>query len=108
MQFITFLISTLTLISAAVAGVIEERAGGSGILYCAGQPYYPWKYTCYGTLLCPIISGTIYQPCGKACFDPSNYRCNNGVLTPVGVCNGQVYDKNSVSSPFPPPSEIRD
>jgi len=58
------------------------------------------QYTCYpqnGNLLCPITSGIIFQPCGQACFDPANYGCKNGQLVPVGKCNGQVYDKNSVS-----------
>jgi len=57
------------------------------------------QYTCYpqnNNLLCPILGGRIYQPCGVACFDPSNYTCIGGELRPVGVCNGQVFDKNSV------------
>ena len=32
-----------------------------------------------------------------ACFNPANYGCTDGQLHPVSSCNGQVYDRNSVS-----------
>ncbi|KAA8904176.1 hypothetical protein FN846DRAFT_813651 [Sphaerosporella brunnea] len=93
MQFLV-VITTIALAASASAGVIVERA----LRYCDKQPYYDDKYTCYpqnGYLLCPISGGVIYQPCGKACFNPADYGCINGQLVPTGTCNGQVYDKNS-------------
>ncbi|KAF8249970.1 hypothetical protein K440DRAFT_581657 [Wilcoxina mikolae CBS 423.85] len=84
-----------SLIALASSAALEQRS----LQYCGTQPYYTNKYTCYpqnNNLLCPISSsGTIFQPCGTACFDPANYTCINGKLAPVGICNGQVYDKNS-------------
>jgi hypothetical protein len=110
MQFTT-LFTTLFLAASASAGVITDRS----LQYCGSQPYYTDKacplhlpslcptnkrqYTCYpqnNNLLCPITDGIIYQPCGQACYDPANYGCSYGQLVPVGKCNGQVYDKNSV------------
>ncbi|RPA71544.1 hypothetical protein BJ508DRAFT_315512 [Ascobolus immersus RN42] len=96
MQYLTFVLAALTTLAAAtpMPEAVQER----GVIYCGSQPYYPEAYTCYkqnNNLLCPILSGTIYQPCGKACFNPSDYGCTNGQLVPVGKCNGQVYDKNS-------------
>ncbi|KAI5842842.1 hypothetical protein BZA05DRAFT_411621 [Tricharina praecox] len=91
MQFTTFT-TLLTLLFVAIT------ASAAPVRMCGTQPYEIDKYTCYpqnNNLLCPILHGVIYQPCGVACFDPSNYSCVNGELRPVGVCNGQVFDKNS-------------
>ncbi|TGZ79186.1 hypothetical protein EX30DRAFT_355837 [Ascodesmis nigricans] len=90
MKFTSALVALAAATSASAAALTSR-----GIHDCAGQPYYPDSYTCYGDLLCPILNGVIYQPCGRACFDPANYGCQYGQLVPVSTCNGQVYDKNS-------------
>jgi len=91
MHFSQIFLGVLSLVGAATAIVVERQT-----LYCGTQPYLAKDYTCYpGNLLCPITGGVIYQQCGVACYDPANYGCDNGNLHPVGVCNGQTFDKNS-------------
>ena len=36
------------------------------------------QYTCYGTFLCPIISGEPTLKCANACYLPEAYTCANG------------------------------
>jgi len=106
MQYLTIVLAALTTLAAAspTSEPIQKRTSGhgggsgGGILYCGSQPYYPSAYTCYhnhNNLLCPILGGVKYKPCGPACYDPAEYECVNGQLVPCGSCKGQVYDKNT-------------
>lgn len=125
MQFTTAFAAFVALASATLASagpVVEARA--ESIFYCGKQPYrksevssnpcqatfnlqslivISSQYTCYpknGNLLCPIVNGVVYFPCGwgktGACYDPSNYGCKNGKLYLLDNCGGVVYDHNSV------------
>ncbi|KAF8472847.1 hypothetical protein BDZ91DRAFT_846298 [Kalaharituber pfeilii] len=88
MQFTTIVAALLAAATAVVASpVIEARA--DDIVFCAEQPYKKSDYTCYpnnNNLLCPIIKGIAYLPCGNrptgACYDPNSYVCVNGFLCP--------------------------
>ena len=44
---------------------------------CGSARYYPSKYTCFGTQLCPKTStGEATITCGPACYDAGTYYCD--------------------------------
>lgn len=46
--------------------------------WCGAAQFYPSKYTCFGTLLCPkTASGEAYIACGTACYDAGTYYCDS-------------------------------
>ncbi|KAL7270937.1 hypothetical protein RUND412_006341 [Rhizina undulata] len=88
MQFTTLVLTFVTFVATAMAT--------PQIYYCGTQPYYKSDYTCFaGDMLCPIMDGVVYLPCGAACYDPANYSCKDGALEPVGDCGGVAFDHNS-------------
>ena len=45
---------------------------------CGTARYYPSKYTCFGTQLCPKTStGEATITCGPACYDAGTYYCDS-------------------------------
>jgi len=103
MHFLTTLAVVIAAMSATlVAATPAVEARGLPIFYCGKQPYKKTDYTCFqanGNVLCPIIGGVAYQPCGygatAACYDPGNYGCANGKLYLIKVCGGIPFDTNS-------------
>ncbi|KAH7001753.1 hypothetical protein B0J12DRAFT_106716 [Macrophomina phaseolina] len=56
------------------------------ILYCDSTPYFAGTYVCYnGTTLCPVLNGNATVPCGEACYDPTQYGCQNGVFVQLNI-----------------------
>lgn len=66
---------------------------------CGTARYYPSKYTCFGTQLCPKTStGEATITCGPACYDAGTYYCDSNtqlqLITPdsaVQYCGTAPY-----------------
>ncbi|OSS53332.1 hypothetical protein B5807_02882 [Epicoccum nigrum] len=66
---------------------------------CGSARYYPSKYTCFGTQLCPKTStGEATITCGLACYDAGTYYCDDNtqlqLITPdsaVQYCGTAPY-----------------
>ncbi|KAF9693204.1 hypothetical protein EKO04_008647 [Ascochyta lentis] len=66
---------------------------------CGNAQFYPSKYTCFGSLLCPkTASGEAYIACGSACYDAGTYYCDSStqlqLITPdsaVQFCGSAPY-----------------
>lgn len=44
---------------------------------CGEARFYPSKYSCFGTLLCPKTpTGEATIACGRACYDAGTYYCD--------------------------------
>ncbi|KAF3048410.1 hypothetical protein E8E12_011777 [Didymella heteroderae] len=67
--------------------------------YCGEARFYPSKYSCFGTLLCPKTeTGEATIACGTACYDAGTYYCNSNtqlqLITPdaaVQYCGTAPY-----------------
>jgi len=61
---------------------------------CGDQGYDTSQYTCFetgnGSALCPVIYGQPTQLCGRDCYSPYQYSCNNDMLQQLPVYNGPV------------------
>jgi len=94
---LTTILSTTALISLALAEDLQ---------WCGPSQFYPSKYTCFGTLLCPkTTSGEAYIACGLACYDAGTYYCDAAtqlqLITPdsaVQYCGSAPYRPGGVSS----------
>ncbi|KAF8455945.1 hypothetical protein BGX38DRAFT_1266828 [Terfezia claveryi] len=102
MQFSTTLAALFAVVSATLSAATPAVEARQQIYMCGRQPYKKTEYTCYpnnGNVLCPIIGGVAYLPCGYganfACYDPSNYGCSNSKLYLLKVCGGIPFDTNS-------------
>ncbi|ORY10029.1 carbohydrate binding-domain-containing protein [Clohesyomyces aquaticus] len=53
-------------------------AAAEDLQWCAAtnQQYYPSKYTCFPTMLCPKNNGEVYLACGKSCYSTHTYFCD--------------------------------
>ncbi|KAF2472890.1 uncharacterized protein BDR25DRAFT_341687 [Lindgomyces ingoldianus] len=74
-------------------------AAAEDLQWCGGARYYPSKYTCFGTMLCPKNNGEVYLACGKACYSTHIYFCDqnnqlqlwNPTSEPILDCGGKPY-----------------
>jgi hypothetical protein len=67
--------------------------------WCGEARFYPSKYSCFGTLLCPKTeTGEATIACGTACYDAGTYYCDSNthlqLITPdaaVQYCGTAPY-----------------
>ncbi|RDL34708.1 uncharacterized protein BP5553_07836 [Venustampulla echinocandica] len=62
---------------------VDIRSMDETTLSCGGQMYSESEHTCYGEVLCPIISGISTLLCGSECYLESLYTCYGTSLCPV-------------------------
>lgn len=75
---------------------------------CGEARYYPSKYSCFGTQLCPkTVTGEATIACGAACYDAGTYYCDAKtqlqLITPdaaVQFCGSAPYRPGEVSRRF--------
>ncbi|KAF3038763.1 hypothetical protein E8E11_005389 [Didymella keratinophila] len=90
MKFTTLLPLLTTLIPFALAEDLQ---------WCGEARFYPSKYSCFGTILCPKTeTGEATIACGLACYDAGTYYCDANtqlqLITPdaaVQYCGSAPY-----------------
>ncbi|CAB57443.1 cell septum surface endo-1,3-beta-glucanase Eng1 [Schizosaccharomyces pombe] len=60
-------------------------AQSTGMQLCGSNYYDASSYYCDNDQLCPIIDGVDYLSCNGACYNPSQYVCSDGSLSPNTV-----------------------
>lgn len=65
-----------TVLLSSIASFLP-LAFAEDLQWCGAAQFYPSKYTCFDTLLCPKTSwGEAYIACGSACYDAGTYYCD--------------------------------
>lgn len=93
----------LTVLLSSIA-ILLPLAFAEDLQWCGTAQFYPSKYTCFGTLLCPKTSwGEAYIACGSACYDAGTYYCDANtqlqLITPdsaVQYCGSAPYRPGEV------------
>ncbi len=76
---------SFALLAAVVSCAALPQGKGEELQPCGDAYFYPSKYTCYGSFLCPVEDGVPLLRCGDACYLPSMYGCsNNQLVYPTG------------------------
>jgi hypothetical protein len=94
----------LTVILPSLAALLP-LAFAEELQWCGAAQFYPSKYTCFGSMLCPkTASGEAYIACGPACYDAGTYYCDSNtqlqLITPdsqVQYCGSAPYKPGAVS-----------